>query len=183
MPAVGSDEGDMLEPLLVAAVGGVAGRIANALGDWSRRRKTGEPRRRLSIRRQAVLLVANVVVYCLFFTVVSVLIDGHCPPWIPAAPWNLIGLLIATVITASLLFGLRTKYLATYASLEFLVGVLTAWFALAPLRVNGDMTLPHDPERVLKIVAAIYLMIRAMDNWSKAWEPKLALEANPAKSG
>jgi hypothetical protein len=147
----------------------LSGSVGNALGTWSQREKEGRPQRPFSARRwlrsiggraafigSAVLIVQGVRAFNIA---------------VPSTPWSLIGLLVAIIWIAALLFTLRTRYLGVYASVEFTVGVAAAWFAIEPLRVNGAVTIPHDPDRILKIIAAIYLMIRAMDNWSKAKEP------------
>lgn len=81
--------------------------------------------------------------------------------------------LLAVALCAGLaysLFLLRQRRLAVYALLELFVGFATAWSAVRPLQDTVGLHVPQDMDRVLKIVAAVYLMIRALDNRQKARE-------------
>jgi hypothetical protein len=62
------------------------------------------------------------------------------------------------IIGAFFLFELRSLRARAYASIEFFVGCVTAWLAF-------DAKTPTD--QALRLAAAVYLMIRAIDNWNR----------------
>lgn len=93
---------------------------------------------------------------------------------IQKAPGGIVLGVIASMLVAKGLFYLRSRHLEVYAAIEYSVGIATAWIAISPLEGGGRFQPSHDAERVMKILAAVYLMIRAMDNWAKAQENKIS---------
>jgi|SRR3569623_1120362 len=85
-----------------------------------------------------------------------------------SAHWFRFVLLPACIATSMALYRLRTTKRRIYAGLEFAVGLFSAWLAISPLQAGGRIQPPQDADRLMKIVAAVYLMIRAMDNWNRA---------------
>lgn len=89
--------------------------------------------------------------------------------------------LVSLVAMAGALYYLRRKRIQWYAAIEFSVGVFAAWLAVASYQTRVTIQRIEDaspqaivsvqgladPERLLKAVAAVYLMIRALDNGLK----------------
>jgi hypothetical protein len=69
-----------------------------------------------------------------------------------------IAAVIALVQAAQLIYKLRARYPKVYAAVEGFVALTSAWLALSA-------TNPTD--QGLKFAAAVYLMVRALDNWNR----------------
>jgi len=100
--------------------------------------------------------------------------------------------LTGLVAAAAALYRLRKKRIRWYAAIEFSVGLFAAWQAVSSYqttvniqRIDDDDISTSaivrvqglaDPERLLKAIAAVYLMIRALDNGLKKSDEKVKAE-------
>ena len=106
----------------------------------------------------------------------------HVLDWVARFSFAVPLTVVATMLVAGGLFWVRSRRLRVYAGIEYTVGAITAWFAISPLHASGEFKAPNDPERIMKIVAAIYLMIRAMDNWTRAQDRSVKDAVAPTAS-
>ncbi|MBL8916833.1 MAG: hypothetical protein JNM17_39385 [Archangium sp.] len=67
-------------------------------------------------------------------------------------------IVVALGVSAFFLFELRRIRARAYATVEFFVGCVTAWLAFDA---------PNLTDQALRLAAAVYLMVRALDNWSR----------------
>ena len=85
-----------------------------------------------------------------------------------------IGCSVAVVISGLVLYLIRKKHRFFYASLELSVAAVTAFYASEQLPENEDRF-----KWLLSIVGALYLSVRAFENFSK-WKTEAILDTNEA---
>lgn len=87
--------------------------------------------------------------------------------WFRSSTTQLVGVLFLFLLGIGLYF-LRSRRPKVYASIEAVVAMTSAWLAFSA----------EDPtDTGLKLVAAVYLLVRAFDNWKLLRPPATALDA------
>jgi len=76
---------------------------------------------------------------------------------------------VAIIVLSILLSILRARRPKVYATIEAFVGLTAGWLAFAPATSSSTA------ERFAKAFAAVYLLVRAGDNWNRGVEMKMAL--------
>ncbi len=78
------------------------------------------------------------------------------------------------VIAGLLLFAVRVKNLRAYAVVEMVFALIVAAQTMNSL---GDTV---SPIQLVAVAAAVYLLVRGMDNFKRDWDARAAAKARPA---